>query len=430
MSISDKILAAHAVPPKDEVTPGDFIQTNIDYVMVHEQLGGRIAPEYAKLNMDKIWDPERVVFILDHWVPPPDVKAAQMHQRANNFAQKYNFKWNLGQRQGICHQVLPEFGFAQPGKLIVGSDSHTTTYGAFNCFSTGIGATDVVTLFATGELWFKVPETIRVNFEGTLKPQITGKDIVLQMLRDFKTDGAIYQGFEFGGGGLGEISIDSRMTISNMVVEMGAKCGIFEGDKILKTWLSQHPEPNSTNAVPKFISPDPDYSYKKSINYDLSTCEPMIARPYSPDNVIPVSEMEPVEIDEAFLGSCTNGRLEDLRIAARIVKGHRVPDHVKFIVIPASRTIYLQALREGLIEIFIQAGAVVEYPTCGPCIGGHLGVLGPNEICISSSNRNFRGRMGHPTSQTYLASAATVAASALTGKITAPPAKKLENLKE
>ncbi|MHA1777310.1 MAG: 3-isopropylmalate dehydratase large subunit [Promethearchaeota archaeon] len=441
MSISDKILAAHIKLPQSKVSPGEFIQTTIDYVMVHEQLGGRIAPEYVKLNLDKVWDPEKVVFILDHWVPPPDIRAAKMHQRANDFAQKYQFKWILGQRQGICHQVLPEFGFAQPGKLIVGSDSHTTTYGAFNCFSTGIGATDVVTLFATGELWFRVPETIRVNFEGSLSPSVMGKDVVLQMLRDFKTDGAIYDGFEFGGAGLQHISIDSRMTISNMVVEMGAKCGIFEGDNILKTWLAEHPEPKSRNEIElpidnkfptsgqnpsnnttlKFITPEQDYTYKKTISYDLSTVEPMIARPYSPDNVIPVSEMEPIELDEAFLGSCTNGRLEDLRIAAQIVKGHHAPNGLKFIVIPASRTIYLQALREGLIEIFIQAGAVVEYPTCGPCIGGHLGVLGPNEICISSSNRNFKGRMGHPTSQTYLASSATVAASAIEGKITPPP---------
>ncbi|MCF2139895.1 MAG: 3-isopropylmalate dehydratase large subunit [Candidatus Lokiarchaeota archaeon] len=463
MSISDKILAKHISSTytnkknnietskiEKSVTPGEFIQVSVDYIMVHEQLGGRIAPEFQKLGLNHIWDPEQVVFILDHWVPPPDVRAAKMHQRANTFAEKYHIKWNFGQNQGICHQVLPEKGFAQPGRLIVGSDSHTTTYGAFNCFSTGIGATDVVNLFATGELWFVVPETIRVNFHGNLHSNVLGKDIVLQMLRDFKTDGAIYDGFEFGGEGISQISIDSRMTISNMVVEMGAKNGIFEGDKLLADWLRAHPppteapstlqtilqksaRPNSSKTsysapispnTPRFISPEKGYNYKKTLEYDLSEIEPMIARPYSPDNVIPVAEMEPIEIDEAFLGSCTNGRLEDLRIAARIVKNHTVPTDVKFIVIPASRDIYLKAMHEGLLEIFVQAGAMVEYPTCGPCIGGHMGVLGPDEICISSSNRNFKGRMGDPSSQTYLASSATVAASAITGHITSPPQEK------
>ncbi|MHA1612749.1 MAG: 3-isopropylmalate dehydratase large subunit [Promethearchaeota archaeon] len=422
MSISDQILAQHA--QRSHVNPGEFLQASIDYVMVHEQLGGRIAPEFRKLGLDHIWDPDRVVFILDHWVPPPDVRAAKMHQTANKFAKEFNFKWNLGQNQGICHQVLPEKGFAQPGRLIVGSDSHTTTYGAFNCFSTGIGATDVSMIFATGELWFQVPETRRINFINAMSPQVLGKDVVLTMLRDFKTDGAIYEGFEFGGPGLSQISIDSRMTIANMVVEMGAKTGIFEGDQLLAKWLSDHPSPSKPNSTaantPSFISPLPNYTYKSVHEYDLSSILPMIARPYSPDNVIPVAEIDPIPIDQAFLGSCTNGRLEDLRVAAKIVHHKQIPPYVKFIIIPASREIYLQAMREGLLEIFIEAGGVVEYPNCGPCIGGHMGVLGPGEICISTTNRNFKGRMGDPTSQTYLASPATVAASAVTGKITAP----------
>ncbi|TFH28643.1 MAG: hypothetical protein E4G98_05110 [Promethearchaeota archaeon] len=251
-----------------------------------------------------------------------------------------------------------------------------------------------------------------------------GKDSVLTMLRDFKTDGAIYEGFEFGGTGLSQISIDSRMTIANMVVEMGAKTGIFEGDPQLAQWLGEHPSPTLPNSPTKtstpFISPLPNYTYKSVHEYALDSIVPMIARPYSPDNVIPVAEMDPLPIDQAFVGSCTNGRLEDLRIAAKIVHHHKIPPQVKFIIIPASREIYLQAMREGLLEIFIEAGGVVEYPNCGPCIGGHMGVLGPDEICISTTNRNFRGRMGDPTSQTYLASPATVAASAITGKITTP----------
>jgi homoaconitate hydratase family protein len=418
MSISDQIFSQHS--NKKSVEPGEIVECDIDLVMVHEQLGGRISPEFRKLGIDKIWDPEKVFYILDHWVPPPDVRAAKMHQIANKFASDYKFKWNMGQNQGICHQVLPEKGFAQPGHLIVGSDSHTTTYGAFNCIGTGIGATDVVIIFTTGKLWFRIPQTIRIDFEGKLAPKSMGKDVVLKLLSDFKTDGAIYDGFEFGGTGLANLSIDARMTISNMTIEMGAKVGIFEADPILKQWVEQHPNP-SINPIPtQYIKPDINANYKKKLTYNLEDIPPLVAKPFSPDNVVPVEELGNVEIDEAFLGSCTNGRLEDLRIAARIVKGKKVPSKVRFIVIPASKEIYLQAMEEGLLKIFIEAGGVVEYPSCGPCIGGHLGVLGPDEICVSSSNRNFRGRMGDPSSQSYLTSSAVVAASAIEGKITIP----------
>ena len=421
MSISDQIFAQHA--GKKKVESGEFIECDIDLVMVHEQLGGRIAPEYAKLNQSKIWDPAKVFFILDHWVPPPDVRAAKMHQVANNFAQKYKFKWNMGQNLGICHQVLPELGFSQPGNLIVGSDSHTTTYGAFNCLSTGIGATDVSVVFSTGRLWFKVPETIRISFEGSLAPKSMGKDVALSLLNKFRTDGAIYQGFEFGGTGLENLSIAGRMSIANMVVEMGAKCGIFESDQLLQQWLNAHTHPSYTSPNSKIITPKKDSNYCRNISINLEDIPPLVAKPYSPDNVVPVEELGHIEIDEAFLGSCTNGRLEDLRVAAQIVKGKTVKTSVKFIIIPASRQIYLDALREGLIEVFVRAGGVVEYPSCGPCIGGHMGVLGPNEICVSTSNRNFKGRMGHPDSQSYLASPAVVAASALRGYITIPDTK-------
>jgi len=328
----------------------------------------------------------------------------------------------MGQNQGICHQVLPEKGFSRPGMLIVGSDSHTTTYGAFNSIGTGIGATDVSIIFSTGKLWFKIPEVRRIDFKGKLGNKTMGKDVALRLLKDFHTDGAIYEVFEFGGSGIRNLSIDARMTISNMSVEMGAKCGIFEGDKILSSWLDAHPplKEELGNEFNKFIIPNDNPQYKKKYNYALDEIPPLVAKPYSPDNIVPVEELEQVEIDEAFLGSCTNGRIEDLRVAADIVKGQQVRSSVKFIIIPASREIYLQALNEGLIEIFVKAGGVVEYPTCGPCIGGHLGVLGPDEICVSSTNRNFKGRMGDPTSQSYLASPAVVAASALKGFITVP----------
>ena len=420
MSISNQIFAKHC--NKKSLESGEFVECDIDLVMVHEQLGGRISPEFRKLGLENLWDPSKVFYILDHWVPPPDIKAAKMHQIANKFAKDYKIKWNMGQNQGICHQVLPEKGFSRPGMLIVGSDSHTTTYGAFNCIGTGIGATDVSIIFSLGKLWFKIPEVQRIEFEGALGSKVMGKDVVLQLLKDFRTEGAIYEAFEFGGSGLENLSIAARMTIANMTVEMGAKCGVFEGDKILENWLKAHPSPeNSVNTkYNQLIFPTKDAQYKKISNYNLDEIPPLVAKPYSPDNVVPVEELGIIEIDEAFLGSCTNGRMEDLRVAAKIVKGKEIPSKVKFIIIPASRDIYLQALDEGLIEIFIKAGGVVEYPSCGPCIGGHLGVLGPEEVCVSSSNRNFKGRMGDPTSKSYLASPAVVAASALKGYITIP----------
>lgn len=419
MSISDQIFASHC--GKKSVKPGEFVECEIDLVMVHEQLGGRIAPEYEKLKRNKIWDPSKVFFILDHWVPPPDVSAAQMHQKARNFAQKYHIKHDMGQNLGICHQVLPEKGFSRPGMLIVGSDSHTPTYGVFNCISVGIGATDVVAVFDQGKLWFKIPATVRINFSGQLHKGVMGKDVALWLLSKYHTDGFIYKSLEFGGPGLKNLSIDARMSIANMAVEMGAKCALFEYDHITEKWLNAHPKELSIpKEIVRKISPDPNYKYEKVIDVNLSQLKPLFAQPFSPDNVIPASNITPKKIDEAFLGSCTNGRIEDLRIAAQILKGKVVASHVRFIIIPASKKIYQQAMNEGLFDIFLSAGAVIEYPSCGPCIGGHLGVLGPNEVCVSSSNRNFKGRMGHPTSQTYLASPASVTASAIKGYLTSP----------
>ena len=383
--------------------------------MVHEQLGGRIHKEYEKLGLEKVWDPNKIFFILDHWVPAPTVSAAQMHQDCRNFAKKFGFIHNIGIDKGICHQVLPEMGFARPGMLIVGSDSHTTTYGAFNCLSTGIGATDVSVVFATGNLWFKVPETFRVNLLGQLKRGVMSKDFILTFIGDISTKGAIYKSLEFHGEGAELLSIDSRMTISNMVVEAGAKFGIFLPDIKLDQWLKPR-----IKAQFKPIYPDIDAEYEKEFEYNLADIEPVVAKPSKPDNIAYVNELGDIEIDQAFLGSCTNGRMEDLRIAAQILKGRKISPNTRLIVTPASKEIYMNALSEGLINIFLDAGAIFTHSTCGACIGGHLGVLGPNEICVSSTNRNFVGRMGASDSKIYLASPATVAASALKGKITDP----------
>ncbi len=413
-TIAEKILAMHCAS-KEEVNPGEFVECEIDLIMVHEQLGGRIHVEYEKLGLDHVWDPEKIFFILDHWVPAPTISAAQMHQACRNFANKYEFVHDMGMNKGICHQVLPESGFARPSMLIVGSDSHTTTYGAFNCLSTGIGATDVSVVFATGELWFRVPESFKIDLSGELKMGIMSKDFILTLIGDLTTKGAIYKSLEFHGKGASSLSIDARMTVSNMIVEAGAKFGVFLPDEKLTNWLKER-----TKIPFKVTLPDEDAEYEKKIHYDLSTIEPVVAKPYSPDNVVKINEIAGLEIDQAFLGSCTNGRIEDLRIAAKILKGQKVAPKVRMIIIPASREIYIQALKEGLIEIFICAGAAVGNPTCGPCIGGQLGVLGEDEVCISTTNRNFEGRMGDPTAKVYLASPASVAAAAIKGKIVDP----------
>jgi homoaconitate hydratase family protein len=338
-----------------------------------------------------------------------------MHQDCIKFAEKYKFIHNMGINKGICHQVLPELGFSRPGMLIVGSDSHTTTYGAFNCLSTGIGATDVSVVFATGQLWFKVPESLKVELTGRLNKGVMSKDFILTMIGEISTKGAIYKALEFHGTGSSWLSIDSRMTVANMVVEAGAKCGIFLPDEKLKLWLKKR-----TDQPYEFVEPDEEAEYEKELNYDLSNITPVIAKPSSPGNIATIEEVQGEEIDQAFLGSCTNGRMEDLRIAARILKGKKINSKTKLIITPASREIYMNAMTEGLIEIFMNAGAVVTHSTCGACIGGHLGVLGPEERCISSTNRNFVGRMGDPTAEIFLASPATVAASALKGKISDP----------
>ncbi|TFG15627.1 MAG: 3-isopropylmalate dehydratase large subunit [Promethearchaeota archaeon] len=414
-TIAEKILLNHS--NLNDITPGQFIDCNIDLIMVHEQLGGRIHKEYEKLGIDYVWDPNKIFFILDHWVPAPTISAAQMHEDCRKFAEKYKFIHNFGYQlnKGICHQVLPEMGFSRPGMLIVGSDSHTTTYGTFNCLATGIGATDVSVVFATGKLWFKVPESFKINISGSLNKGVMSKDFILTLIGNISTKGAIYNSLEFHGQGAHSLSIDGRMTISNMVVEAGAKFGIFLPDNKLENWLAER-----TTESYKFIKPDGNAHYEKNLEYNLSEITPVVAKPSNPGNLASIEEVEGIEIDQAFLGSCTNGRMEDLRIAAKILKGNSVNPNTRFIIIPASKEIYMQALKEGIIEIFISAGAVVGNCTCGPCIGGHLGVLGPEEICISSTNRNFKGRMGHPSSKVYLASPATVTYSAITGNISDP----------
>ncbi|MEM3594263.1 MAG: 3-isopropylmalate dehydratase large subunit [Candidatus Jordarchaeaceae archaeon] len=377
--------------------------------------GLRIAQIYDELGLDRVWDADKVVALLDHWVPAATVDEAIIHQKCLEFVNKYNIKNWLGMSEGICHVVFPQKGFVKPGDLIVGSDSHTTTYGALGAFSTGIGSTEMAIVLATGELWFKVPATMKFEISGKIPKFIMGKDIILRIIGDIGVEGATYKTMEFAGEAVRELSIDGRFTLSNMSIEAGAKAGIIEPDEKTVEWVKSR-----TDEKFQVVRNDPDAEFEEIIKMDISNLEPQVARPPSPGDSVPVSEVEGIKIDQAFIGSCTNGRMEDLRVAAKIIKGKKIPRGVRCIVIPASKEVYIQAMHEGLLAIFLEAGCVVCNPHCGPCIGGSSGLLGPGEVCISASNRNFIGRMGSKDSKVYLASPLTVAASAVKGEITDP----------
>jgi homoaconitate hydratase family protein len=416
MNISEKILAKAS--GKTSVHPGDIVDANVDVIMVHDLTGPLAVEAFKKIGVNKVWNNEKVVIILDHQIPAESVKMAELHKMLRKFAKEQTVRiYDVGQG-GICHQVMPEKGYVKPGSLIVGADSHTCTYGAFGAFATGIGSTEAAAVFATGKIWLKVPEAIKVNVKGQFQKYVTPKDLVLSIIGKMGVDGAIYKSLEFTGPTVKSMSIAGRMTVCNMAVEMGAKNGIVEPDETTRKFL----EGRIPNAQASFesLKSDADATYEKTINFDASDLEPQVACPSSVDNVKPISNVGDVAIDQAFIGSCTNGRIEDLRLAAQILKGKKVKNGVRALVIPASQEVYAQALKEGLVEVFTEAGALVCGATCGPCLGGHIGVLASGETCVSTSNRNFIGRMGSPEASVYLASPATVAASALTGKLTDP----------
>ena len=384
--------------------------------MIHDLTGPLAIESFRKIGAENVWDNQRIVVVLDHLVPANSVKSAELHKIVRNFVeeQKIDNFYDIGQG-GVCHQVMPEKGHVRSGELIVGADSHTCTYGAFGAFATGIGSTEMAAVFVTGTLWFKVPKVIKVNVTGRFQDFVTAKDLILNIISRIKVDGAIYDGVEYAGPTIQNLSIDGRMVLCNMAVEMGAKTGIIEPDETTLNYVK-----NRTTKPFKPVKSDPDATYKKVLDVDVTDMKPQVSCPHSVDNVKPISEMDEVEVDQAFVGSCTNGRLEDLRLAAGLLEKRKVKKGVRMLVAPASQEVYLEALREGLIKTFVEAGAYVCNPTCGPCLGGHLGLLAPGEVCVSSSNRNFVGRMGSPKAYVYLASPATVAASAITGKITDP----------
>ena len=420
MNITEKILAKAS--GKKTVHSGEIADANVDMIMVHDLTGPLAVEAFKKIGVQKVWDNQKVVVILDHQVPAESVKAAELHKTMRQFAKDQKLRiYDVG-KGGICHQVMPEKGHVVPGTVIVGADSHTCTYGAFGAFATGIGSTEAAAVFATGKIWLKVPEAIKVNVTGQFQKYVTPKDLILSIIGRMGVDGAIYKSAEFTGPTIKSMSMAGRMTLCNMAVEMGAKNGIIEPDETTRKFL----EGRTSKALPNFesLKSDKDAVYERTMEFDASSMEPQVACPSSVDNVKPVSEVGNVPIEQAFIGSCTNGRIEDLRLAAQVLKGKRVKDTVRTLVIPASQEVYRQALNEGLMEIFTDAGAMVCGSACGPCLGGHIGLLAAGEVCVSTSNRNFIGRMGSTQASVYLASPATVAASAVTGKITDP--RKLE----
>ncbi len=414
MTIAEKILAEHA--GKKEVSPGEIINAKVDVVLANDITAPIAIKEFERLGVKDVFDKEKIALVPDHFTPQKDIKAAEQCKMLREFAKKYNIKhyFEIG-RVGIEHALLPEEGIVLPGDLVIGADSHTCTYGGLGAFATGVGSTDAAIAMATGECWFKVPETIKFIYYGKLQKWVGGKDLILYTIGDIGVDGASYMAMEFSGEVIENLPMSGRLTMCNMAIEAGAKTGIIIPDKITEEYV----KPRAKRPY-KFYTSDPDAKYFDIKEYDCSKIPPVVACPHLPSNVFPAAELTHIKIDQVVIGSCTNGRLEDLREAAMVIKGRKVHPDVRMIVIPATQKIYTQAMKEGLIEIFVEAQAVVSPPTCGPCLGGHMGILAKGERAIATTNRNFVGRMGHPESEVYLSSPAVAAASAVLGRIGTP----------
>jgi len=410
-TFSEKILGLKA---QKDVQAGEVVTVSPDYILSHDN-SAAIIKEFQKLGVKDVTSPQKLVIILDHVVPAASEKYALNHKTIREFVSGQKIQNFFDIPSGICHQVFPENGFALPGKLILGADSHTTSYGAFGAFAAGIGRSEVATLWATDEIWLRVPETIKIEIEGELPSGVYAKDVILKIIGDEGAGRANYKAVEFAGKAVKKFSLASRLVLANMAAEMGAKNGYFEPDEETLLWLKGRAKDKF-----KVISSDPDARYETVLNYNISSLDPQVACPHTVDNVKSISEVEGKEFHQAVIGTCTNGRFEDLEIAARILKGKKVHPKVRALIIPASRQEYLHALKKGILEILAEAGCVILNPGCGPCLGAHQGILAPGEVALSTANRNFRGRMGSREAQVYLASPATVAASLLEGKITDP----------
>ncbi|MCG2715586.1 MAG: 3-isopropylmalate dehydratase large subunit [Candidatus Marinimicrobia bacterium] len=413
-TITEKILAAHS--GRDSVKPGELINAEIDVIMCHDVTTTPAIDMLAEKGLSKVAYPERVVVMPDHFVPNKDIQSAEMVAKIRRWAKEQGIEqfYELG-RHGVCHALLPEQGHVRPGTTIICGDSHTSTHGALGAFSTGVGSTDLAATLVTGELWFKVPETILFRLTGKLGKGVYSKDVILEIIRRIGVDGALYKTMEFTGELIDDLSVEARMTICNMAIEAGGKSGIINPDQKTIDYVKAR-----TDEPFELLYSDPDAEYSQIIDIDVSELEPIVAFPHLPSNGKPVSQVGEILIDQAYLGSCTNGRIEDLRVAAEIMKNKKVAKNTRMIVVPATTDIWKQANKEGLLDIFMDAGATVSSPTCGACLGGHMGILAAGERCISSTNRNFVGRMGSPKSEVFLSSPATVAASAIEGKIADP----------
>lgn len=413
-TITEKIIAAHS--GRDEVSAGDFVYADVDIALGNDITAPIAIREFEAAGIQEVFDRTRVVLVPDHFTPNKDIKSAEQSKILRDFARRHELThyWEVGQ-VGVEHALLPEQGVVGPGDLVIGADSHTCTYGALGAFSTGVGSTDLAAAMATGKVWLKVPSTLRFVFSGQLDKWAGGKDLILYTIGQIGVDGALYRAMELCGPIIEALGMDDRMSMCNMTIEAGAKNGIIVPDAVTREYVDGRAE-----REPVYYTSDADAAYEKTFEWDVTGIGPMVACPNLPENVKPVGELAEVVVDQSVIGSCTNGRMADLRIAAAILKGRKVAKGCRCLVIPATQAIYLQAMREGLLETFVEAGCAVSTPTCGPCLGGHMGVLAAGERAIATTNRNFTGRMGHPESEVYLSNPAVAAASAITGRITHP----------
>ncbi|MCC7553089.1 MAG: 3-isopropylmalate dehydratase large subunit [Methanobacteriaceae archaeon] len=411
-TMSEKILRKSS--KNYDAEAGDIVMANIDVAMTHDLTGPLSVQSFEKIGTKKVWDNSKIVIPFDHQVPADSIDSANNHIIMRKFVKEQEIENFYDVNAGVCHQILPEMGHVVPGEVIVGTDSHTCTHGALGAFATGIGSTDMAMVFSEGQLWFKIPETNRFNITGKLKENVYAKDVILNIIGQMGADGSTYKSCEFAGDTVSNMNISDRMVLSNMAIEMGGKTGLIEPDQKTIDYVEKR-----SNKSYEIFKTDLDAPSLELIDIDVSNLEPQIACPHNVDNVKPVSEVD-IEIDQVFLGSCTNGRIDDLRDAAKILKGNKIAKGTRMLVIPASREVYEKALDENLIKIFVEAGALVSAPCCGPCLGGHTGLIGPGEVSLSTSNRNFKGRQGSPEGEVYLSSAAVAAASAITGRISLP----------
>jgi 3-isopropylmalate/(R)-2-methylmalate dehydratase large subunit len=416
-TIAEKILLAHT--DKKRIKPGEFIEAKIDLALGNDITAPLAIKKFRSLAINRVFNPRKIVLVPDHFAPAKDLRSANQCKILANFAREHKIKnyFEVG-CMGIEHALLPEMKMVSPGDLIIGADSHTCTYGAMGCYSTGVGSTDLARAFVDGKCWFKVPASVKFVYKGQLNKWVGGKDLILYTILKIGVDGALYRAMEFSGEVIRNLDMDNRLTMSNMAIEAGARVGIIEPDEVTERFVTRYPLP--VTRKPKFYKSDKDAVYEKIYEWDVSKIEPLVACPHLPSNVKPVSKLKNIELNQVFIGSCTNGRISDLRIAARILKGRKVKSGLRLIVIPATQKIYLQAVQEGLADIFVKAGGVFSTPTCGPCLGGHMGILAMGEKCLATTNRNFIGRMGHPKSFVYLSGPAVAAASAVKGKIAHP----------